>query len=60
VGGVNIYCENHGHAGAITVIGKIFGKVLNPDAREYGTAVYLCEFPKISFNEFWINRLRNL
>jgi 4-amino-4-deoxy-L-arabinose transferase-like glycosyltransferase len=29
-------------------------------AREFGTAVYLCEYPKISFNEFWTNRLRNL
>jgi hypothetical protein len=32
----------------------------HPDAREYGTAVYLCEDPKTSFNEFWTNRLKDL
>jgi hypothetical protein len=42
--------------GKITLVGKIS----NPDAREFGTAVYLCEDPKTSFNEFWANRLRNL
>jgi hypothetical protein len=31
-----------------------------PDAREYGTAVYLCEFPKTSFNAFWKRRLEVL
>ena len=103
-----IYCENYGHAGAVTIIGKkyglpeavcfsesfrywiplkfnpdiisfiyvnnklgedvqnlfnkitLVGKISNPDAREYGTSVYLCEDPKSSFNEFWTNRLRNL
>ncbi len=103
-----IYCENYGHAGAITVIGKkyglpeavcfsesfrywiprkfdpdiksfiyingelgediqrlfnkitLIGKISNPDAREFGTAVYLCEYPKTSFNEFWTNRLKDL
>jgi hypothetical protein len=24
----------------------LIGKISNPDAREYGTAVYLCEYPK--------------
>jgi hypothetical protein len=37
----------------ITVIGSI----TNPDAREYGTTVYLCENPVQSFNSFWVARL---
>jgi hypothetical protein len=32
----------------------------HPDAREYGTAVYLCEDPKASYNESWANRLKDL
>ena len=32
----------------------------HPDTREYGTAVYLCEDPKASFNEYWANRLKDL
>jgi hypothetical protein len=31
----------------------LVGKISNPDAREYGTAVYLCENPVNSFNQFW-------
>jgi len=42
--------------GKITLVGKIS----NPDAREYGTAVYLCENPVISFNQFWSDRLKRL
>jgi hypothetical protein len=38
----------------------IVGKISNPDAREYGTSVYLCEDPVVSFNEFWINRIKDL
>jgi hypothetical protein len=38
----------------------IIGKISDPDAREFGTAVYLCEDPKTSFNEFWTNRLKDL
>ncbi|MGC1390305.1 MAG: glycosyltransferase family 39 protein [Bacteroidales bacterium] len=38
----------------------LVGKISNPDAREYGTSVYLCENPKSSFNEFWNNRLKIL
>lgn len=33
----------------ITVVGKI----TNPDAREFGTTVYLCQEPVDSFNKFW-------
>ena len=33
------------------------GSISNPHAREYGTAVYLCEEPKSSFNEFWKKRI---
>ncbi|MCX6256117.1 MAG: glycosyltransferase family 39 protein [Bacteroidia bacterium] len=36
------------------------GSISNPDAREFGTTVYLCQDPVISFNEFWTNRLKNL
>ena len=32
------------------------GSISDPDAREYGTTVYLCEDPVRSFNEFWIER----
>jgi hypothetical protein len=42
--------------GKITLVGRIS----NPDAREYGTAVYLCQFPKTSFNVFWKSRLEIL
>lgn len=42
--------------GKITLVGKIS----NPDAREYGTAVYLCENPLIGFNTFWSDRLKRL
>jgi hypothetical protein len=36
----------------ITVVGSIS----NPDAREYGTTVFLCEEPVTSFNKFWVER----
>lgn len=29
------------------------GKITNPDAREFGTTVYLCQEPADSFNKFW-------
>jgi hypothetical protein len=47
-------------------IGKVFkkitkiGSISNPDAREFGTSVYLCEEPVMSFNELWETRLKNL
>lgn len=36
------------------------GSISNPDAREFGNSVYLCEDPKYSFNEFWTRRLERL
>jgi len=36
------------------------GSISNPDAREYGTAVYLCSDPVSSFNKFWKERIRNI
>jgi hypothetical protein len=36
------------------------GKISNPDAREFGTTVYLCQEPVISFNKFWSERLKEL
>ena len=38
----------------------IIGSITNPDAREFGTTVYLCENPDLSFNEFWTARLKQL
>ena len=38
----------------------LVGMISNPDSREYGTKVYLCEDPNSSFNEFWTNRLMDL
>jgi hypothetical protein len=36
----------------------LIGKISNPDAREYGIGVYLCEEPAGSFNELWQARLK--
>ncbi len=36
------------------------GAITNPDAREYGTSVYLCSNPAGSFNRFWRLRLEEL
>jgi hypothetical protein len=36
------------------------GSISNPNAREYGTSVYLCQEPVISFNVFWNSRLQVL
>jgi hypothetical protein len=36
----------------------LIGTISNPDAREFGTAVYLCEEPFMSFNKFWAERLK--
>jgi hypothetical protein len=38
----------------------IVGSISNPDAREYGTTVYLCQEPVSGFNEFWKARLKEL
>jgi len=37
---------------------SLIGSISNPDAREFGTAVYLCEDPFMSFNKFWTERLK--
>jgi hypothetical protein len=42
-----------------TKITKV-GSISNPDAREFGTAVYLCEDPIDSFNKFWELRIKDL
>jgi hypothetical protein len=36
------------------------GSITNPDAREYGTSVYLCRDPLGSFNVFWARRIKDL
>jgi hypothetical protein len=38
----------------------LIGRVSDPDAREYGTGVFLCEEPSGSFNEFWKARLQRV
>ena len=38
----------------------LVGRISNPDAREYGTGVFLYEDPVGSFNEFWTARLKEL
>jgi hypothetical protein len=42
-----------------TKITKI-GSISNQDAREFGTAVYLCEDPADSFNKFWKLRIKDI
>ncbi len=42
--------------GKITLVGA----VSDPDAREYGTSVYLCEEPVSSFNVFWEERTKDI
>jgi hypothetical protein len=36
------------------------GAISNPNARELGTSVYLCQEPVDSFNRFWISRIKEL
>jgi hypothetical protein len=36
------------------------GSIVNPDARELGTTVWLCEDPVDSFNKFWAARIKDL
>jgi len=36
------------------------GSISDPDAREFGTTVWLCREPAGSFNEFWTERLKML
>jgi len=38
----------------------LVGRISNPDARDYGTSVYLCLQPEISFNIFWKSRVEIL
>jgi hypothetical protein len=38
----------------------LIGRISDPDAREYGTGVYLFSNPRTSFNEFWIERLKEV
>jgi hypothetical protein len=36
------------------------GSITNPDAREYGTSIYLARYPVESFNKFWKERIKEL
>jgi hypothetical protein len=39
---------------------SVAGKISNPDAREFGTTVYVCQDPVESFNKFWSIRIKEL
>ena len=39
---------------------RLVGKISDPDAREYGASVYLCEEPVTSFNDFWRERTADM
>lgn len=39
---------------------RVTGSITNRDAREYGTKVYLCEEPESGFNEFWLDRIKQI
>jgi len=36
------------------------GAISNPDAREFGTSVWLCRDPAESFNKFWSERIKEI
>jgi hypothetical protein len=57
-----IYINDNPGEDVKALFGKItlVGRVCNPDARENGTGVFLCEKPTGSFNGFWRSRLKNL
>ncbi|MGB8491624.1 MAG: glycosyltransferase family 39 protein [Bacteroidales bacterium] len=38
----------------------MIGGITDPDAREYGTSVYLCQDPVDSFNKFWTMRIKDI
>jgi hypothetical protein len=38
----------------------LVGRISDPDAREYGTGVFLCEEPVTSFNNFWEERTKDI
>ncbi len=38
----------------------LVGRISDPDAREYGTGVFLCEEPVSSFNDFWKERTKDI
>lgn len=38
----------------------VIGSISNPNAREFGTTVYMCEEPAMSFNKFWTERLKHI
>jgi hypothetical protein len=38
----------------------LIGRISDPDAREYGTGVFLCEEPVTSLNDFWEERTRDI
>jgi hypothetical protein len=39
---------------------RLVGRISDRDAREYGAAVYLCEEPVSSFNDFWRSRIAGI
>lgn len=57
-----IYINNEIGDDVKSLFGKIeiIGSISNPDAREYGTTVYLCRYPVSEFNEFWNSRIKQI
>jgi len=39
---------------------KKIGGITDPNSREYGTSVYLCQEPVKSFNHFWKIRTKDM
>ena len=54
-----IYVNHHLGEDINRLFSKItlIGRISDPDAREFGCEVYLCEDPISSFNEFWSRRI---
>jgi hypothetical protein len=38
----------------------LVGRISDPDAREYGTGVFLARNPVASFNKFWLERIKSV
>jgi hypothetical protein len=56
-----VYINNELPGGDVRTLFRkitVIGKISDPDAREFGTTVYLCEDPARSFNEFWKETLQ--
>jgi hypothetical protein len=57
-----IYINDQPGADVVALFGEIIeiGRISNPMAREFGTGVFLCRNPKLSFNEFWRKTIQKI